>query len=65
MQDQKIRYKNQLSRLKQGLSPVSNVFNADAMHDSIREILGEELANKFINEVYDEIGAKHARKRPT
>jgi hypothetical protein len=46
------KYIHQLNRLRQGLTPTSNLFNSINLHNSIREILGEELSQKFIQEAH-------------
>ncbi len=56
---EKQKYLKQLSRMKQGLNPCSYWYQDDALHNSIREILGDKLSMKLINDVHKEI--KHAR----
>jgi len=59
---QKNNYKRQIARIRKGLTPSIRWFNAVDLHNSIREILGEELTEKIIADTYaliaEEKGAK-------
>lgn len=66
-QHKKKRYKKQLERRKNGQNASLLLFRNDSVHEGILAILGEELAQKFIDEVYKEIqeqkGAKICQRK--
>ena len=57
---EKQRYIKQLARMKQGMTPCKYWYQDDALHNSIREILGDELSMKLINDVHKEL--KYAKR---
>ena len=59
---QRREYKKQIARMRKGLTPSVRWFNAFDLHNSIREILGEELTEKIIADTYALIAEQKGAK---
>ena len=62
LEDQKRRYLHQLKRRKNKQNALVYIFDSDLLHNSVREILGEELSQQFTDEVYEEIETRKGAK---